>query len=91
MEEGYVKESKTEDITELERDKDLIKSLIKSKKELQIATKNFEQADEELIDYYTYQIKAIQSKMDYLVKNAKKRRLFLNAIDAASFGREEVG
>ena len=39
-------------------DLDLIKCVIKTKRDLENATKNFEVAEEELIDYYSYQIKA---------------------------------
>lgn len=85
MDTKYVKESKVIDKTEKERDKELIKSLIRTKIELQTATRNFEQAEDELIDYYTYQIKAHQSKLDYLVKKAKKRRLVLNMIEAVEY------
>ena len=44
------------------------------------ALKNFEQAEEELIDYYTYQIKAHQSKLDYLVKKAKSKSIQVDMI-----------
>ena len=90
MDTKYIKETKIIDKTEIERDRELIKSLVRTKMELQIATKNFEQAEEELIDYYTYQIKATQSKLDYLVKKAKKRRLVLDMIEAVGY-REDVG
>lgn len=39
--------------------------LNKSKKELNLATKNFETAEEGLVDYYVYQIKASKSKVDF--------------------------
>lgn len=85
MDAKYVKESKVTQKTEMERDKELIRSLIRTKIDLQTATKNFEQAEDELIDYYTYQIKAHQSKLDYLVKKAKKRRVALNMIEAVEY------
>ena len=71
MDVKYVKENRITERTEMEKDKELIKSLIRTKIDLQAATKNFEQAEDELIDYYTYQIKAHQSKLDYLIKIAK--------------------
>ena len=41
--------------------------------ELNIAHENYDNAvGEELIDYYSYQIKAFQSKYDYLIKVVKK-------------------
>ena len=36
---------------------------------------NLEFADGDLIDYYTYQIKAEESKYDYLIKKAKIKNL----------------
>ena len=47
---------------------ELLVSIMKSKRELDAANRNFEYAESELIDYYTYQIKAMRSKLDYLVK-----------------------
>ena len=38
---------------------------------LKCNNQNFESATEGLIDYYVYQIKANQSKLDYLIKLAK--------------------
>ncbi len=35
----------------------------------------------DLIDYYTYQIKAIRAKFDYLVKKAKNQGLCLDMVD----------
>ena len=71
-------------------DIELIQNLIKTKMELEVATENFEQAEDELIDYYTYQIKAIQSKLDYLVKKAKKQRLALDTIEATRYMTDVV-
>ena len=53
-------------------DLELVKSIIKTKRELEIANKNFEMAEEELIDYYSYQIKANKAKLSFLIKEAKK-------------------
>ena len=60
---------------------DLIKSIIKTREDLQNANKNFEFAEGELIDYYLYQIKASQSKYNYLLKKAKKSGLIVTMID----------
>ncbi len=87
MDTEYVKETNK---TEAQKDRELIQSLVRTKMELQTATKNFEQAEEELIDYYTYQIKANKSKLDYLVKKAKKRRIVLDMINAIEY-MQEVG
>ena len=45
---------------------------------LQNARKNFEYAEDGMIDYYIYQIKANQSKLDYLIKVAKKKGVILS-------------
>lgn len=80
MEEGYKKEKKIIEKTEDELQTELIKSIIDAKKQLNLAIKNFEYADGELIDYYIYQIKATRSKLDYLVKKAKSKSIEIDMI-----------
>jgi len=60
---------------------DLIKSIIKTREDLQNSNKNFEFAEGELIDYYLYQIKATQSKYNYLLKKAKQSGLLVTMVD----------
>ena len=48
------------------------------------ANKNFEYAEAELIDCYSYQIKSLQSKLDYLIKKVKKKGIVLDMINAIS-------
>ena len=60
---------------------ELIKSIIKTREDLVNANKNFEFAEDELVDYYLYQIKAIQSKYSYLLKKAKKIGILANMYD----------
>ena len=60
---------------------DLIKSIIKTREDLQNSNKNFEFAEGELIDYYLYQIKATQSKDNYLLKKAKQSGLLVTMVD----------
>ena len=36
---------------------------------------NLQYADGDLIDYFTYQIKAEESKYDYLIKQAKEKKI----------------
>ena len=50
-----------------------------------MAIKNYEFAEGDLIDYYLYQIKAEQSKLDYLIKTAKDQKLILNLIDKIKY------
>lgn len=53
---------------------DLMTCIIKTREDLIAANNNFEFADGDLIDYYLYQIKATQSKYNYLLKKAKQSR-----------------
>lgn len=62
-------------------DFELVKNVIKTKRELEIASKNFEVAEEELIDYYSYQIKANKAKLSYLIKEAKQNGYEVNIIN----------
>lgn len=80
MYEDFVKEPKLEERTEEELNIELIKSIIKTKNDLQNLSKNYEYAEEELIDYYLYQIKANQAKLNYLLKKAKKNGLIIDPI-----------
>jgi DNA-binding MltR family transcriptional regulator len=78
---------------ELEKEKELIKNIIKTKEELKKANRNFEFADSNLIDYYIYQIKANQAKLDYLIKIAKTKGINVDLIQDIQFrtwGEEEV-
>ena len=54
---------------------ELLKSIIKVKQELAVASKNFEGAEDDLIDYYSYQIKANKAKLNYLIKQVKQKNL----------------
>ena len=62
-------------------DLELIKRIIKTKRELELANKNFEMAEEELIDYYSYQIKANKAKLSFLIKEAKKHGYAIDMIN----------
>lgn len=81
MSEEYIKEQKVIDKTEDEKDLELIISVLKTKQDLNLAHKNFEYAEEGLIDYYSYQIKANQTKLDYLMKKARKKGIALDMIN----------
>lgn len=91
MYEDYQKETVIQDKTEEEKKAEIIISLIKAKKELNLATKNFETAEDGLIDYYTYQIKASKSKLDFLVGKARDKGLSLNMIEEIYFKKNQVG
>ena len=64
-----------------EIDTELIKCIIKAKRDLDMLNKNFETAEDELIDYYAYQIKAHKSKLDYLIKEVKRKGMSIDMIN----------
>lgn len=80
MEDEYVKDSNIIDKTEEEKKNELIKNIILTKKLLLQAHDNFEFAENDLIDYYTYNIKANQAKLDYLIKQAKANGLIIDDV-----------
>lgn len=79
-EEEFIKETKIFDKTDEEKEIDIVVNIIKTRNELEVATHNFEYAKDDLIDYYTYQIKAARAKLDYLIKKAKEKGLSLDMI-----------
>lgn len=90
----YVREQKIVEKTEFEKEKELIKSIIKTREELKAANRNFEYAQEDLVDYYTYEIKANQAKLDYLIKLAKTKGIEVDMINDIKFSlwdEEEAG
>ena len=80
MNEGYIKESKIIEKNDKQKELELIKNIINVKEDLMIANRNYEFAEDELIDYYSYQIKANQSKLNYLLKKAKTKGIVVNMI-----------
>lgn len=55
---------------------DLINNLKNAQSEFETAISNYEFAeDPELVDYYTYKIKATQTRYQYLLKKAKEKGL----------------
>ena len=71
MENEYIRESKILDKTEDEKKSELMQNIIYTKRLLMQSHVNFEYAENGLIDYYTYNIKANQAKLNYLLKQAK--------------------
>ncbi len=62
------------------KNEEIIKSIVRAKSELNTNIKNYEYAEKELIDFYLYQIKANQAKLDYLIKIAKENKLEVDSI-----------
>lgn len=69
---------------------ELLKSILETKRELVVANKNFEVAEEELIDYYSYQIKASKAKLDYLIKQVKQKGIAVDMINNLQIGIEQT-
>lgn len=78
MEEEYLLNKMIKGKTEKEREIELMQNIIETKENLKNARNNFEYAEDDMIDYYIYQIKANQSKLDYLIKVAKKKGVILS-------------
>jgi hypothetical protein len=81
MQEEYLLEKMLKGKSDKEKEIELMQTIIETKEMLKIARKNFEFAEEDLIDYYTYQIKAHQSKLDYLIKIAKRKGVVLSKLN----------
>ena len=77
----YIQEEKIIDKTDEEKEIDLLVSIYKAKKELDEANYNFEYAEGDLIDYYTYKMKATGAKLDYFLKKAKNLGIEISMID----------
>ena len=66
---------------EMNKEIELIKNIIKTREELKNNNKNFEFAELDLVDYYIYQIKANQAKLNYLFKLAKAKGITIDSIN----------
>ncbi len=73
MNDDYVREVKIKEKTEKQKEIELIKHIIKTREALKNANVNFEFANDDLVDYYAYEIKANQAKLDYLIRRAKEQ------------------
>ena len=89
MQEEFVREEKIRGKTEVEREIELIKSIIKTREDLKMNNKNFEYAKEDLVDYYVYEIKANQAKLDYLIKLAKTKGIQVDMINDKKYTFED--
>ncbi len=71
----FVKEFKIIDKDDQEKNFELVDNIKIVKETLNNMYNNLQFADSDLIDYYTYQIKAEEAKYNYLIKQAKKKNL----------------
>ena len=81
MQEEYILQKMIKGKTDKEKEVELMITIIETKEMLNNARSNFEYAEDDLIDYYTYQIKAHQSKLDYLIKIAKRKGIVLSRVN----------
>ncbi len=84
MKAQYEKETIIEEKTEAEKDKELMLTILQTKKSIQEASINYEYADGKLIDYFLYTVKAEQAKLDYLIEKAKSKGLTLEITENAN-------
>lgn len=76
----YLKEQEIVSKTEIQKEIELIRNIILTKEELKTANINYEFANDDLIDYYIYQMKANQAKLNYLIKLAKTKGIAVDMI-----------
>lgn len=88
--EEYIKEQKIIEKTEIQKEIELIKNIITTKEELKKDNINFEFAQGDLVDYYAYQIKANQAKLDYLIKIAKDKGLQVDIINYKKYSLIDI-
>ena len=93
MQEEFRKEQLIKDKSEFDKEIELIRNIIKTREELKSDNKNFEFAEQELVDYYIYHIKANQAKLDYLIKLAKANGITIDIINQIKYEKydEEIG
>ena len=73
-----------------DNERELLKSILDTKRELFVANRNFECAEDELIDYYSYQIKANKAKLDYLIKQVKEKGIEMDMINNLQIKIEQI-
>ena len=78
MYDEFVKETPILDKNEEQKDEELVSTIKFVNQTLKNMHNNLQYASSDLIDYYTYQIKAEEAKYNYLIKMAKTRNLNLN-------------
>ena len=87
--EEFKKEQLIKEKSEIEKEMELIKNIIKTREELKSDNKNFEFAEQELVDYYIYHIKANQAKLEL----AKANGITIDIINQIKYEKydEEIG
>lgn len=78
MQEEFKREEKIMEETEMEKEIELLRCIEKTREELKNDNWNFEFAENEMVDYYIYHIKANKAKLDYLIKLAKAQGITID-------------
>ena len=93
MQDEFKREQLIKEKSELDKEIELVRNIIKTREELKNDNRNFEFAEMELVDYYIYQIKANQAKLDYLLKLAKASGITIDRIKQLKYENydEEIG
>lgn len=86
----YVKESIIKDKSENEKRFELVVNIIKTRDDLQNANNNYEYAEGDLIDYFLYEIKANEAKLDHLLNTAKEIGMEVDFINSLAFRGKKV-
>lgn len=63
------------------KNKEILNSILKTRADLNSNINNYEYAENELIDFFLYQIKANKAKLDYLLKLAKENKIEVRKIE----------
>ena len=80
MQEFYQKENQFIERIDTDEESELLRNIVKTRRELEFANNNYQFAESDLIDYYIYEIKANQAKLNYLIKMAKIKGLNVHFI-----------
>ena len=81
MQEEFIFDKMIKGKTDKEIENELVEEIMLTKEKLNLAIRRFEYAEDDLIDYCIYQIKANQSKLNYLIKKAKHKGIVLDRIN----------
>lgn len=85
MQDEFKREQLIKEKSELDKEIELVRNIIKTREELKNDNRNFEFAEMKLVDYYIYQIKANQAKLDYLLKLAKASGITIDRINQIKY------
>ena len=72
-----------------QKENELLNCILNTKDDLIVANRNFEEAEDDLIDYYSYQIKANKAKFNYLIKQIKKKNINIDMVNNLEIALEK--